>query len=60
MNLFLTPAIGLFALLPYFGLCVFLLWKMPEIPIRRAVVISVVFVAFKVAEPFLLSALLGG
>jgi hypothetical protein len=30
MNHFVTPAIGLIALLPYFGLCVFLLWKLPR------------------------------
>jgi hypothetical protein len=59
MNAFLTPAIGWVALVPYFGLCVFLLWKLPEIEIRRAVVIAAVFVAFKVGEPFLLQSLLG-
>ncbi|HEV2670394.1 MAG TPA: hypothetical protein VGU74_04835 [Gemmatimonadales bacterium] len=60
MNRFLTPAIGLAALLPYFGLCVFLLWKLPEIAIRRALVIAAVFVAFKVVEPALFRFLLGG
>ncbi len=60
MNLFLTPAIGYFALLPYLALCVFLLWRLPEIPIRRAVIIAVVFVAFKVAEPFILRAVQSG
>ena len=60
MNAFLTPVAGWFALLPYFGLCVFLLWKLPEIPIRRAVVIAAVFVVFKVLEPFVLGAILGG
>jgi len=52
MNRFLTPAIGVFALLPYLGLCVFLLWKLPKIPIQRAFMIGAVFVAFKVVEPF--------
>ena len=60
MNQFLTPAIGLIVLVPYFALCVFLLWKLPEIPIRRAIVIGTVFVAFKVAEPLLLRLVLGG
>jgi len=60
MNRFLTPVIGLFALLPYFALCVFLLWKLPEIPIWRALIIGAVFVAFKVLEPFVFRAILGG
>jgi hypothetical protein len=60
MNRFLTPAIGLVVLVPYFGLCVFLLWKLPEIAIRRAVVIAAAFVAFKVVEPFLFMLILGG
>jgi hypothetical protein len=60
MNRFLTPAIGLAVLLPYFGLCVFLLWKLPQIAIRRAVVIAAAFVVFKVVEPFLLGLILGG
>jgi len=60
MSRFLTPTIGLVVLLPYFGLCVFLLWKLPEIAIRRAVVIAAVFVAFKVVEPFLFRLILGG
>jgi hypothetical protein len=60
MNLFLTPAIGYFALIPYLALCVFLLWKLPEIQIERAVIIAVVFVAFKVAEPFIWRAIVGG
>ena len=59
INRFLTPAIGLIALLPYFGLCVFLLWKLVEISIRRAAVIGAVFVAFKVVEPWLLGLVLG-
>src|SRR2546427_8832022 len=59
MNSFLTPLIGLVVLLPYFALCVFLLWKLPEIAIRRAVVIAAVFVAFKIVEPFVFRALLG-
>jgi hypothetical protein len=59
MNHFLTPAIGLIVLLPYLGLCIFLLWKLPEIPIRRAIVIGAVFVAFKVVEPFLFGLVLG-
>jgi hypothetical protein len=60
MNLLLTPAIGLLALVPYFALCVFLLWKLPEIPIRRALVIAAFFVALKVVEPALFTMLLGG
>ena len=60
MNRFLTPAIGVAALLPYFGLCVFLLWKLPQIAIRRALVIGAVFVAFKVVEPYLFALILGG
>ena len=60
MNHFVTPSIGFFALLPYLALCVFLLWKLPEIPLRRAIVIAVCFVAFKVVEPLLLKSLLGG
>jgi hypothetical protein len=60
MNRFLTPAIGLVVLVPYFGLCVFLPWKLPEIAIRRAVVIAAAFVAFKVVEPFLFRLILGG
>ena len=59
INLFLTPAIGLIVLLPYFGLCVFLLWKLPEIPIRRATLIGAIFVAFKIVEPWLLGLVLG-
>ncbi len=59
MNLFLTPAIGLLALIPYLGLCIFLLWKLPEIAIIRAVWIACVFVVFKIIEPYLLRALLG-
>lgn len=53
MNRFLTPAIGLFVLVPYFGLCVYLLWRLPEIPIRRATLIAEAFVAFKAFEPWL-------
>ena len=60
MKAFLTPAVGWLVLVPYFGLCVFLLWKLPEIQLRRAAVIAAVFVAFKIAEPFLLRAILGG
>src|SRR6266480_484565 len=60
MNHFVTPAIGLLVLLPYYGLCVFLLWKLPEIAIRRAVVIAAVFVVFKAVEPFLFRAIAGG
>jgi len=57
MNRFLTPAIGVFALLPYFGLCVFLLWKLPQIPLQRAFMIGAGFVGFKVVEPFVLGLL---
>ena len=53
-NRFLMPAIGFVGLVPYSGLCVFLLWKLPEIPIRRAILITAAFVAFKVMEPWLL------
>ena len=60
MNHFVTPAIGLLVLLPYYGLCVFLPWKLPEIAIRRAVVIAAVFVVFKAVEPFLFRAIVGG
>ena len=60
MRTFLAPSIGPWSLVPYFALCVFLLWKLPEIPIRRAVIISVVFVAFKVAELLWFRSLLGG
>ena len=59
MNRFVTPTIGLWALLPYYGLCVFLLWKLPGIAIRRALVIGAVFVVFKVVEPYFFALILG-
>ena len=60
MNHFVTPTIGLLVLVPYYGLCVFLLWKLPEIAIRRAAVIAAVFVVFKAVEPYLFRLILGG
>jgi len=59
LNRVLTPAIGVWVLVPYFGLCVLLLWKLPQIAIRRAVVIAAAFMVFKVVEPSLLRIILG-
>ena len=60
MSRFLTPTVGIAALLPYFGLCVLLLWKLPQIAIQRALVIAAVFVVFKVVGPYLFTLILGG
>ena len=59
MNWLVTPYIGAWALLLYFGLCVLLLWKLPEIALKRAFLIGAVFVVFKLLEPALLHAVLG-
>jgi hypothetical protein len=59
MNRVLPPEIGVWVLVPYFGLCVFLLWKLPQIAIRRAVLIAAVFMVFKVVEPYLLRITMG-
>jgi hypothetical protein len=60
MTHFLTPRIGLLALPLYFGLCVFLLWKLPEIVVPRALLIAAVFTLIKVAEPYIFRLVLGG
>jgi hypothetical protein len=60
MNWLVTPYVGVWTLVPYFGLCVFLLWKLPKIVLPRAAAIGAVFVVFKVFEPALIRALLGG
>ena len=60
MNWLIAPYIGLLVLVLYFGLCIFLLWKLPEIALPRATVIGTVFVLFKLVEPVLLRAVLGG
>lgn len=51
---FVSPHLGDWVtLLVYTGICYLLLWKMTEIDAPRSGMITVVFVALKIAEPYI-------